>query len=806
MRDLREQLQRTLGDAYRVERELGGGGMSRVFVAQETALGRTVVVKVLHPEMAAAVSIERFRREIRVSAQLQHPHIVPVLTAGESGGLPYYTMPYVEGQTLRARLMSGGQLPVRTATLLLREIASALAYSHSHGVVHRDIKPENILISAGSAMVTDFGVAKALAASTVQTTDALTSAGIALGTPAYMAPEQITADQTADARADLYAFGVVAYEMLTGSPPFAASSPQSLIAAHLTMQPESIDRRRSDIPPALGALVMHCLEKRPSDRPQSGAELAEALGKILSGEHDGVVQERRPGDARRMGAIIAVVAGIAIALGFAVRSRGIATATTAPAAKSVAVMPFVNLSPARGDEYFSDGMTEELIDALSKLPSLKVAARSSVFALGRKNLPPRDVGKQLGVTSVLEGTVRRSGDRLRISAQLVDASTGYSLWADSYDRDARDVFAIQDDISRAIVSALKVRLSGESAVLVEAPTENVEAHNLVLQGRFFTLKRTGPDIRHAIALFSQAIALDSTYAQAYAGLSTAYNLLAAYATVSAADVYPKALAAARRALALDSMLGEAHTALGMTEYRFGWNQDLARRELERGITLAPTSALGLTVYSQQLDLDGRTDSAIVEARAALRAEPLSLITNTMTGVAYYNARRFREAEAAERKAIELDSTFVRSHRDLGWALIAQRRFPEAEHEFEMARRLAHDTPGPEAAYLDAVSGHRDAAIALARSLESADSEGKLSNKPLYGWETAIPLEMAMMQGVLGNYDRAFYWLDRAYSERVLPMYIRTSPQFDSLRGDPRFARFVARLDSAPVLGDPVKSR
>src|SRR2546423_1532214 len=799
MSDLREQLQQTLGDAYRVERELGGGGMSRVFVAQETALERAVVVKVVHPERAAAVNIERFRREIRVSAQLQHPHIVPVLTACETAGLPYFTMPYVEGKTLRAELAGGGQISIRTSTLLLREIASALAYSHAHGVVQRDIKPENILISGGAAMVTDFGVAKALAASTLHKGDGLTSAGVALGTPAYMAPEQITVDQSADARADIYAFGVVAYEMLTGSPPFAGS-PQSLIAAHLTVQPESIDRRRSDIPAPLVALVMRCLEKRPSDRPQSAAEIADTLGHVLTG--DSIAATARGGhrDWRRPAALIGAVAVVIIVLGFAIYTRGNAnTPTTTSSPKSVAVMPFVNLSSASGDEYFSDGMTEELIDALSKLPTLRVAARSSVFALRKNNPTPRDVGKALAVGSVLEGTVRRSGDRLRISAQLVDASTGYSLWADSYDRDARDVFAIQDDISRAIVGALKVRLSGESAPLVAAPTENVEAHNLVLQGRFFTQKRTAPDIRRAIGLFSQAIALDSAYAQAYAALSTAYALLPAYAEVSVADVYPKALAAARRALALDTTLGEAHTALGMTEYRFGWDQNLARRELEKGIALAPSTALGRTVYAQQLDFEGKPDSAIVQARAALRSEPLSLITNTMTGVAYYNARRFSDAEAVEKNAIDLDSTFVRAHRDLGWAFLAQRRFPEAEHEFETARRLAHDSPGPETVYLYAVSGRRAAAEKLARALESADSAGALQNKPLYGWETAIPLEMAMMYGVLGNRDRAFYWLDRALSERILPMYIRTSPQFDALRADPRFAKFVARLETAPAL-------
>jgi eukaryotic-like serine/threonine-protein kinase len=794
MPDLREQLQETLGEGYRVEHELGGGGMSRVFVALETTLGRAVVVKVLHPDMAADVSIERFRREIRVSAQLQHPHIVPVLAAGETGGLPYFTMPYIEGRSLRAELASVGELPVRSAILLLREIASALAYSHAHGVIHRDIKPENILISGGSAMVTDFGVAKALEASTLQKTGGLTSAGVALGTPAYMAPEQIAANEPIDARVDIYAFGVLAYELLTGSPPFAGRSAQALIAAHMTTQPEPIDRRRPGLPPALAALVMRCLEKRPSDRPQSASEVADTLGNVIGGEAEAHAARKPRTRWRRIGAIIGGIAVTLVALGYAVRTRGHDTpATQLSTAKSVAVMPFVNLSSASGDEYFSDGMTEELIDALSKLPGLRVAARSSVFALKRRNITSRDVAKELGVTSVLEGTVRRSGDRLRISAQLIDASTGYSLWADRYDRDARDVFAIQDEISRAIVSSLRVRLTGPTTVLVSAPTENVEAHNLYLQGRFFQSKRTGPDINRAISLFSQAIALDSTYARAYAALSVSYNLLSAYANVSAAELYPKALAAARRALALDSTLAEAHAALGVTAFRFAWDQDLGQREFERSIALDSTYSQVRTWYSQQFDMKGQPDSAITQMRAALAAEPLSLIVNTMTGVAYYNARRFRDAETAERNAIELDSTFVRTHRDLAWTLIAQRRFSEGEHEFETARRLTHDTPGPETVYLYAVSGRRAEAEALARALEAADSAGKLSHKPRYGWETALPLEMAMMQGVLGNRDRAFYWLDRAYDQRILPIYLRTSPQFDSLRDDPRFTKFVARL-------------
>lgn len=797
MTDLKQQLQETLGANYRVERELLGGGMSRVFVVQDTALGRAIVIKVLHPDLSAELSLERFRREIRVGANLQHPHIVPLLAAGETFGLPYFTMPFIEGRSLRAELQQTGEYPVRKAVLLLREVASALAYSHAHGVIHRDIKPENVLISGGVAMVTDFGVAKALDASTAAKREGLTSAGVALGTPGYMAPEQITADGSADGRTDIYAFGLLAYELLTGSHPFAARSGQGLIAAQMTEKPESIARRRPEIPRSLAALVMSCLEKRPADRPQNASAIVETLEQVIASEGAIDSGRRIKKVAIWLGAAVAVVVGALLLLDSSVlRTHGTGRAASVAPTESgaIAVMPFVNLSSNSGDEYFSDGMTEELIDALSRLPGLRVAARSSVIAVKRSNLGPREIARELGVSSLLEGTVRRAGNRLRISAELVDPLTGYSLWAERYDRDAHDVFAIQDEISRAIVSNLRVRLRGQPVALVEPATENIEAHNLFLQGRFFQNKRTGPDIERAISLFSQAIRLDTAYARAYAGLSIAYNLLPAYASVDRDVIYPKALSAARRALALDSTLAEAHAALGVTALQFAWDQKAAERELRRAIVLDSTYSQARIWYSQELDLLGQPDSAVAQVRIALLTEPLSLIVNTMTGVAFYNARRFGEAEAAERKAVELDSTFIRSHRDLGWTLLAERRFTEAASEFATARRLIGDAPGPETAYLYAVSGRRAEADTMARSLEAAISAGRLARKPRYGWETALPLEMSMVEGVLGNRDRAFYWLDRAYVERLLPIYLRTSPQFDSLRGDPRFEAFIQRVD------------
>src|SRR4051794_1552789 len=341
--DLRDQLQATLSGSYTLERELGGGGMSRVFVAEETALHRKVVIKVLPPETAAQVSLERFKREILLAAKLQHPHIVPLLTAGESNGLPYLTMPFVDGESLRVRLARHGELPVNQAIRMLREIASALAYAHDHGIVHRDIKPDNVLLSRGSAMVTDFGVAKALSASSDAEHGGMTSLGVALGTPAYMSPEQASADPSVDHRADIYSFGVLAYELLTGQPPFAGRTPQNLLAAHVSELPEPITKRRASLPSALSALVMRCLEKRPADRPQSASEIVHALDDITTpsggmtptGTHPVAAVGKSVGRSRRWGWIAAVVAVVVVIAGwlFAARTGGTAKLP------SIAVLP-----------------------------------------------------------------------------------------------------------------------------------------------------------------------------------------------------------------------------------------------------------------------------------------------------------------------------------------------------------------------------------------------------------------------------------------------------------------------------------
>ena len=446
---LKQQLQTSLGANYAIERELGGGGMSRVFVATEKTLGRTVVVKVLPPELAHAVSVERFRREIAMSARLQHPHIVPLLTAGETDGLPYYTMPFIDGESLRARLAREGELPLVDVVRVLRDVTGALAYAHEHGVVHRDIKPENVLLTRQHALVADFGVAKALSASTMAAGNSSTSLGIALGTPAYMAPEQAAADPTMDGRADLYALGAMAYELLAGSPPFSGRNAQATLAAHAQETATPVEVRRPATPPALATLVTKLLEKRPADRPQT----AEAVRSVLDGvmTTSGAMlpfapaKKKFPVPAWAVAAAAALIVAVVIV---ATARRGKGEAGMAGMAgmvgmssdgdiapHSVAVLPFANVGKDTATEYFADGMADELTTALARVPGLKVAARSSAFTFRDQSVGAQHVGKTLHVGNVLEGSVRREGGRLRVTAQLVNTASGLAVWSDSYERE-----------------------------------------------------------------------------------------------------------------------------------------------------------------------------------------------------------------------------------------------------------------------------------------------------------------------------------------------------------------------------------
>ncbi|HUF28777.1 MAG TPA: protein kinase [Gemmatimonadaceae bacterium] len=793
---LSEQLQASLGAGVVIQRELGGGGMSRVFLADELALNRRVVVKVLAPELAAGVNADRFRREILLAAGLQHPHVVPILAAGEvadapgpgANVLPYFTMPFVQGDSLRTRLTTTGRQPIADVIAILRDVAKGLAYAHAHGIVHRDIKPENVLLSGGSAAVTDFGVAKALSsAHRSGAGDALTVIGMSLGTPAYMAPEQAAGDPTTDHRADLYSLGLVAYEMLAGRTPFGARAPQAIIAAHLVERPEPVDRLRRDAPAALATLVMRCLEKDPARRPQTAEEFLASL-------------DAAPAIAasRRMRRAVGAIALVAVAATAWMWYRTTGTRAAGADATAIAVLPLVNTTGDPRDEYFSDGMTDELVSALSRVPGLRLASRTSTFAFkGRRDVDVREIGRRLGVGSVLEGTVRRDGPRLRLAAQLTNAADGLSLWSDSYEREVRDVFDVQDEIARAIAGALAPRLVAPDSALLPATTAGAAAHRRTtdlaaydhyLRGRFFWHQRGEPALRSAESHFEQAIALDSTFAAAHAGLADVLALLPVYGTTPGDSAYPRARAAAERAIALDGTSAEAHTTLGLVHKSLGEWED-AERVLTRALELDPGSAAAHQWRAEVLVITGRLREAAAAARHAHQLDPFSAIVAAELGYMLTLAGEPDAGIEMGRRAITLAPDLWAGHAFLGSSFLFAGRIAESVAPLERAVQLDPNVSlfRGVLAYAYARSGRIDDARRLGEALEHEAERGGASS----------PVSIVYIG--LGDTTRALDWLERAARQRdpyLLQMSI-TPAWFDPLRGEARFAAVAVSLGLDP---------
>jgi serine/threonine-protein kinase len=802
---LTEQLQASLGANYAIERELGGGGMSRVFLATEKTLGRSVVVKVLPPELAHAVSIERFRREIATSARLQHPHIVPLLTAGETDGLPYYTMPFIDGESLRSRLSRGGELPLVDIVRVVRDIAGALAYAHEHGVVHRDIKPENVMLSRQHALVADFGVAKALSASTMAAGTASTSLGIALGTPAYMAPEQAAADPTTDTRADLYALGAMTYEMLTGTPPFGGRNAQATLAAHATEPATPVGARRPATPPALAALVMKLLEKRPADRPQTADAVLAALDGITTTSGSMLpfapAAKKRRVPAWAIAGIAALLVAVAIA-GMARRGKGgggggggmVGMSSAGDIAPhSVAVLPFANVGKDTATEYFADGMADELTTALARVPGLKVAARSSSFTFRDQSVDAQHVGKTLHVGNVLEGSVRREGGRLRVIAQLVNTGTGLAVWSDSYEREMKDVFQVQDELTHAIIAALYPVMTAEHdsaetarLAVAHAPrgTNDLSAYDLFLQGRHYFGWGGAPSLWKAIGFFQQAIAADSTFARAHAALAMSYDLLPDYGGARADSVIPLAEAHALRALALDPGLADAHLALGDVRVH-QWRWADAERELDRSVSLDPSNPTVHLWHAELLLGMGEVDEAVGHAKMAQALDPLTAVTNQTLSRTLLDARRYGEAAGAASKGLAIDSTFSGLYVTLIEAEMLAGRVDSAARVADRALRIARKGLGVRSAAIWAYvrAGRKSDAGALLAEMRRDQSAG------------SIPaLDMAHALLAFGQTDSALVWIGRSVARHdAEPDWngLACDPTYDALRKDARFVALMA---------------
>jgi len=783
--DVRSALQEALGSTYAIERELTGGGMSRVFLATETALNRQVVVKVLPSEMAGQVSVGRFKREIALAAQLQHPHIVPLLTAGEVGDLPYFTMPFIKGESLRVRLAKEGELPVNEAVRLLREVASALEFAHAADVVHRDIKPDNILLSGGSAMVTDFGVAKAVSASATQGEGQITSLGVAIGTPAYMAPEQASADPMLDHRADVYAWGVLAYEVLTGSPPFVGRPAAALLAAHATEAPEPVTKRRPSIPPALGALVMRCLEKRPADRPQSAGEIVRALDLVTTPSggseptHSGlaaVTPSRRAGRWTWIGAAVVVIAGASV---FAWQRRHRPPEAAGPP-RYLAVLPFENASGDSTQQYFADGMTDDIRSALSNA-GVRVAARTSSYALGAQHATPQKVRATLGVDALLEGKVSRLGNRLHVTADLIDASDGTTLWSFPFDRQTDDIFSLQREIIDSIVGALRIHLSDQSAASAAAAGDPA-LHDMVMEARYLSNTMTMVGVGRGIDLFDHVLAKEPSNAEAHLGKALAL-LHQADGYVPPIAVYPWAEAEVQKVLAADSTNSDAWTMAASITGLYVWDWPRARTETARALELNPGDAIARFNESWDLLVQGQLDTALVVQRQALALDPLSPIQLLMTQWVLMADGQYDSAYAYAQQVDSLYPGFAYLDDMAGYELALLKRNDEAERSFRASEsRLGHRSPG--LAWLLAIRGRTAEARAVLADIEHDWSQ-----------HYVVPEFVAGAYAALGDKDAAFRWLDRGIEvHSAFATFNGWWPGMEPLRSDPRFREVLRRLN------------
>ena len=765
--------------------------MSRVFVAEEISLDRKVVVKVLPPDLAATVNVERFRREIQLAAKLQHPHIVPVHAAGISEGLPYYTMPFIEGESLRARLARSGELPIQEAARILRDVLSALSYAHEHGVVHRDIKPDNVLLTGNHAVVADFGVAKALSAST-NPGSSLTSLGVALGTPAYMSPEQAAADPATDHRADLYAVGAMAYEMLTGHQVFSARSPQAMLAAHAVEKPEPIDKRRPSVPPALSSLIMHSLEKRAADRPQSAGEMLADLeaavtpsGATTPTGFTPAKRSDKPWSKRPIvsGAVVlalALLVGGALAWQRSQRSE-IASAT---GSRSIAVLPLENVSGDTATQFFADGMTDELTSTLAKIPGLQVASRgatTAAFKAGGGDV--KATAQRLGVRAILEGRIRRAGGRMRLTAQLTNPGDGIILWTETYDREVKDAFQVQDDVARAIAAALRVTLGSDQRELADRGTENPEAHDLYLRARYVQAKYTEADLRKSLELFNAALAKDPNYASAWAGITDSWGMLADD-FISPREAIPKVRAAIVRGMAIDSTVPELRFANGVITYYYGRDAFAAERIMESALRISHRVPFALIYYPAVLWSVGRRDSAASFLRHAVQSDPTSPeVLSAAAGffgwtgdlaTARMYCDRLVELHAGEGCTADLALAVGRPEQ----AIALQRR-----QMLDPDPRVSLSARGELVAAL-VVAGRRAEARALAEQAEAQANAGRR-----YVREDAI----ALMWSRLGDNDRALRWYERAlqsHSSGIGGLYFALANE--PLRHDPRILAFAKR--------------
>jgi serine/threonine protein kinase/tetratricopeptide (TPR) repeat protein len=736
----------TFAERYQVIEELGRGGMGSVYKVLDKELEENTALKLLKPEIAADERIiERFRNELKLARKISHKNVCRMYHLGKKENMHYITMEYIPGEDLKSLIRKIGRLPVAKAVSIAQQVCEGLAEAHKLGIVHRDLKPQNIMIDReGNARIMDFGIARSLKAK------GITEAGAMIGTPEYISPEQVEGEET-DLRSDIYSLGTILYEMVTGKVPFEGETTISIAMKHKKETPVNPREFNPLVPEDLSQLILRCMEKDKERRFQDAKELFSELSKI---------EEEKP------------------------ESKKISETKWK---SSIAVLPFVDLSPQKDQEYFCDGLSEELINALTKVKDLRVVARTSAFSFKGEKMDVREIGKKLDVETVLEGSVRKAGNRIRITSQLINVADGYHLWSEKYDRDMEDIFAIQDEVTLAIVDTLKVKLlGGEKVELTKRYTDNIEAYNLNLKGRHFLKHYTKEGLQKGLEAFQQAIEKDPKYAMAYVGIATYFNNLGYYNFVPPKDAFPKAKEATEKALEIDDSLGEAHTSLGFYKMFYEWDWEGAEKELKRGIELNPSNASSLNMYAHYLWIMGRFDEALKENKRAQELNPLSRMVAQTRATIYWTGRQYDRAIEEYKKLLEMSPDYYTARFWLAFPYAFKGMHDEAIAAVEKAMTVSGGgVPLMWVAmgFIYAIVGKKDEAKKVLNKILEQSKKSYVAS-----WMVAA------VYGGLGERDKAFEWLEKSFKERDHWLtYLKTSPVVDNLRSDPRFPKMLKRM-------------